>query len=62
MTRETDAVVFTRRETWRKALDAVRNHAVGIQSMPDRATIRHVVDAMIATAAADGVTFDETSP
>lgn len=62
MTAETDAVIFTRRETWRKAINAVRDHAIGIQSMPERATIRHVVDAMIATAAADGVTLDRTSP
>jgi hypothetical protein len=62
MTRETDAVIFTRRDTWRKAIAAARNVTGFTMAMAEAYAVDMVVDEIVRAARADGVTFDETSP
>jgi|CXWK01.1.fsa_nt_gi uncharacterized membrane protein YebE (DUF533 family) len=62
MTRETDAVIFTRRDTWRKAIAAARSQSDRWAHPADESVERVIIEAMVDAARADGVTFDETSP
>lgn len=62
MTTETDAVIFTRRDTWRKAIEAARIVTGFTMTMPQAYAVDMVVTEIIRAAAADGVTFDNTSP
>ena len=58
MTRETDAVVFTRRDTWRKARDAALKEARGFRSADGRRTAFCLVCAIEDAACKDGVVLD----
>lgn len=58
MTRETDAVIFTRRDTWRKARDAALKEARGFRSTDHRRTAFCLVCAIEDAACADGVILD----
>lgn len=62
MTRETDAVVYVRRETWRKAIAAARKVTGFTMAMAEAYAVGMVIDELTRAARADGVTFDETSP
>jgi len=55
VTTETDAVIFTRRETWRKARDAALKEARGFRSTDHRRTAFCLVCAIEDAAYADGV-------
>lgn len=58
MTRETDAVIFTRRDTWRKARDAALKEARGFRSTDHRRTAFCLMCAIEDAAFADGVILD----
>lgn len=55
MTTETDAVIFTRRDTWRKARDAALKEARGFRSKDHRGTAFCIVIAVEDAAFAEGV-------
>lgn len=61
MTRETDAVVFTRRETWRKALAVLSKRLAAYRGCEEDGELAAVLRIMTDAAAYDGVTFDEPS-
>jgi len=62
VTRETDAVVYVRRETWRKAHAALVTYSRCLRSSEARDILAGAMVELRDAARADGVTFDETSP
>jgi len=62
MTRETDAVVFTRRDTWRKAYAALVTYSRSHITEEARYILAGAMVELRDAARADGVTFGEPSP
>lgn len=61
MTRETDAAIFVRRETWRKALAAVTGPDVQWAIGSDAQVAMVIRMAIESAAHADGVILDDDS-